>query len=378
MQMKNVLAPPFTTSQLQYPHLYNMMCIRSLAPAALWALLLAHAGMAAVVVRQPAPACSTQPIAHSVPISASKPIATSVSKTASKAVSSSSTAQPSTVSSSTSHFAPSMSDTFVYDLDNQPIDAPTIKTKSGLSVNEHVYIVDMEGSTAEQIANYHAQGKKVICYFSAGTWEPYRSDRKSFNSQCYCGKGVSTDSSGKCTGAGSNDNELEEWGEWWLDIHNPSCLTNIESVMSSRIAAAAAKGCDGVDPDNVDSYSNSQKYGTSAQDQVNYLLWLSKTARSHGLAIDLKNAGGLITGDSGQPTQWANSLVNAFDFNVIESCHQYNECNIYDPFLAAGKPQIQIEYGTNIKSCPTLSAGQKLLVYSENDLDSSKITLSCQ
>lgn len=55
----------------------------------------------------------------------------------------------------------------------------------------------------------------------------------------------------------------------------------------------------------------------------------------------------------------------------------YNECDIYDPFLAAGKPQIQIEYGSSIKSCPALKPGQNLAVYRGETLDSKKITLNC-
>ena len=57
--------------------------------------------------------------------------------------------------------------------------------------------------------------------------------------------------------------------------------------------------------------------------------------------------------------------------------HKYNECDIYSPMLAAGKPNFQIEYGTNIKSCPKLKKGQHLLVYSQDTLDTSKITRVC-
>ncbi|WVW78081.1 hypothetical protein I302_100032 [Kwoniella bestiolae CBS 10118] len=275
-------------------------------------------------------------------------------------------------------FKPSLSTSFIYDLDNQPIDAPIIKTASGLSLNKTMYVVDMAQSTAEQFANYHAKGKSVGCYFSAGTWEPYRSDAKQFLPECYCGPNVSTDSTGRCTGKGSDANLLGEWGEWWLDIRSEKCLNNIKSIMSDRIKAAKAKGCDSVDPDNVDAWTNQQNFGITKQDQVNYLLWLSSIARSNGLGIDLKNSGDLITDpDTGKSTDWTTSLVNAFDFNVIESCYQYDECEKYDPFLKASKPQIRIEYKSSIKKCPSLKTGQQLLVYSGTVVNSSQITLSC-
>ncbi|WVR04888.1 hypothetical protein IAU60_001900 [Kwoniella sp. DSM 27419] len=273
----------------------------------------------------------------------------------------------------------SLNTTFIYDLDNQPIAAPVLRTASGLALNEDIYIVDMAQSTAEQIANYHAMGKTVGCYFSAGTWEPFRNDKLSFKPECYCGPGVKVDKDGKCTGKGASNNLLGEWGEWWLDLHHPTCLDNIKGVMTARIQEAKRKGCDAVDPDNVDSFMNKQNFGNTAADQVAYLLWLSATAKANGLLVDLKNAGTLLTDpDTGKTTQWTDSLVRAFDFNVIESCHQYDECDTYDPFLKAGKPQIQIEYESRIKKCPSLKAGQKLLVYDGTNVNSTKITLSCQ
>ncbi|WVQ69620.1 uncharacterized protein L199_007840 [Kwoniella botswanensis] len=302
----------------------------------------------------------------------------SSSTTSSIAASVSSSSSSYTVSAIQIKSTPSLSTSFIYDLDNQPIAAPVIRTATGLSLNKTMYVVDMAQSTSEQIANYHAKGKTVGCYFSAGTWEPYRSDAKQFLPECYCGPNVSIDSTGRCTGSGSDANLLGEWGEWWLDIRSEKCLNNIKSIMTDRIKAAKQKGCDSVDPDNVDAWTNQQDFGITKQDEVNYLLWLSSTAWSNGMGIDLKNSGDLITDpDTGKPTNWTTSLVNAFDFNVIESCYQYDECEKYDPFIKAGKPQIRIEYESSIKKCPSLKQGQQLLVYSGSVVNSTQITLSC-
>lgn len=79
---------------------------------------------------------------------------------------------------------------------------------------------------------------KVICYFSAGSYEVGRTDwPANFDRDLY-GKG------------------LEGWpGEYWLDINN----TAVQNVMFSRIRLAAKLGCDGVDPDNVDGYVSSNR-----------------------------------------------------------------------------------------------------------------------
>ncbi|OWZ37247.1 endo alpha-1,4 polygalactosaminidase precursor [Cryptococcus neoformans c8] len=294
--------------------------------------------------------------------------ATPASVTSSSSASAASASSISTVTSSVS-----LSSTFVYELDAQSVTSPEITTDTGLVINADVYIVDGEGTSEDTIAQYHADGKTVICYFSAGTWEPGRSDADEFDPTCVCGSGGSFGGNA-CS---SNDNKLSGWNEWWLDIHSASCISKVESIMSARISSFVAKGCDGVDPDNVDSFANSdQLHGNTAEDQVNYLLWLSFTARSQGLMIDLKNAGSLLVDDNGDATSYQSEIVEAFDFAVIESCHEYEECDTYDSFLAAGKPEIQIEY-EDITTCPSLQDGQHLLVYSQNDLSSALITLEC-
>lgn len=79
---------------------------------------------------------------------------------------------------------------------------------------------------------------KVICYFSAGSYEVWRTDfPANFDRDLY-GKG------------------LEGWdGEYWLDINN----TAVQEVMFNRIRLAAKMGCDAVDPDNVDGYVSSPR-----------------------------------------------------------------------------------------------------------------------
>lgn len=170
----------------------------------------------------------------------------------------------------------------------------------------------------------------------------YRSDADDFDPACVCGTGGSF-ADNACS---SDDNKLSDWDEWWLDIHSASCISKVESIMSARISSFVAKGCDGVDPDNVDSVSSiearprpphdnftliistvlsqfansDQLHGNTADDQVNYLLWLSSIARSQGLMIDLKNAGSLLVDDNGDATSYQSEIVEAFDFVVIESC----------------------------------------------------------
>jgi hypothetical protein len=99
---------------------------------------------------------------------------------------------------------------------------------------QHVKIfdVDLFDTSKEAIRNLKSIGKKVICYFSAGTSEDWREDYKLF----------------KPTHQGA---KLPLWpGEKWLDIREPE----IFEIMKKRIRLAQSKGCDAVDPDNMGEF----------------------------------------------------------------------------------------------------------------------------
>ncbi|KAL7423667.1 hypothetical protein Q5752_001249 [Cryptotrichosporon argae] len=316
--------------------------------------------------------------------------ATTSSASASSAISSSAgssatASSSSSLSASTSASAPAASGTYyqpaldtliLVDLETTTLAVPAVG-EDGLTISAGIYDIDYS-VTADEIASYHDQGLKVICYFPGGVWEAGLSDALSFDPACYCGANVTTDASGTCTGTGAEANKLADWDNWWFDIRaNGSCLASVEALMQARIEAAAAKGCDGIDVDDMDAYENGSIFDITEDDEVSYLLWFAETAHANGLAIALKNAGGLLVDDNGDATTYQSELVAAFDLNVIESCHEYDECDIYDSMLAAGKPQIQMEYSNSITSCPALAAGQALAVYAGTDVFSSQISLWC-
>lgn len=51
------------------------------------------------------------------------------------------------------------------------------------------------------------------------------------------------------------------------------------------------------------------------------------------MSIGLKNAGEIIQ-----------AVMPVVQFSIAESCVQYSECSIYDPFISAGKPVFSIQY----------------------------------
>lgn len=179
------------------------------------------------------------------------------------------------------------------------------------------YDIDLFDTSANAIADLHRQGRRVICYFSAGSSENWRPDDGQF---------AATD----------RGKPLDGWaGERWLRIDSAS----VRAVMTGRLDLARSKGCDAVEPDNVDGYTNDNGLGLTAAMQRDYNRFLAAEAHVRGLAVGLKN-------DLDQLAE----LQPAFDFAVNEQCHEFDECAGYATFLGAGKPVFVAEYADRYRT----------------------------
>lgn len=174
-----------------------------------------------------------------------------------------------------------------------------------------IYDVDLFDTPAVLIEQLQDDGIKVICYFSAGSHEQWRDDAGSFSAEVI-------------------GNTLDGWpDERWLDIR----AANVRTIMESRLDLAVEKHCDGVEPDNMDGYTNNPGFPLTAQDQVSYNRFIANAAHARGLSVGLKN-------DLDQIAE----LVDYYDFAVNEQCFQYNECDALQPFTDQSKPVLNAEY----------------------------------
>lgn len=180
------------------------------------------------------------------------------------------------------------------------------------SVDAQVYDIDLFDNESSVIDDLHAQGRKVICYISVGSWEDWRPDADQFPSVVL-------------------GNDYEGWtGEKWLDIRRIDLLA---PIMRIRLDLCKAKGFDGFEPDNIEIYDNTTGFPLTYADQLAYARWLADEAHARGLAIGLKNA----------PEMVADSL-SFFDFAITEDCFYNGWCGQMLPFITAGKPVFAAEY----------------------------------
>ncbi|WP_186123558.1 endo alpha-1,4 polygalactosaminidase [Burkholderia gladioli] len=192
-----------------------------------------------------------------------------------------------------------------------------------------IYDIDLFDNSAQTIADLHQAGRKVVCYFSAGSSEDWRPDFGQF---------APTDK-GKVVKR-SPDSDWE--GENWLDTRS----ANVRAIMTARLDRAVAKGCDGVEPDNVDAYANDSGFPLTPADQADFNRFIAAEAHRRNLAVGLKNDVDQIA-----------LLAPSFDFAVNEECHEQGECDKYGPFTSANKPVLNAEYEASYRT----SAGQRAL-----------------
>jgi hypothetical protein len=184
-----------------------------------------------------------------------------------------------------------------------------------------MYDVDLFDTPDAVMDRLHREGRAVVCYFSAGSWEDWRPDRGAFP-------------------AVVKGRALDGWpGERWLDVRR---LDLLGPIMEARLDLAVARGCDGVEPDNVDGFENATGFPLTAADQRRYNTWLAERAHERGLSVGLKN-------DLNQVP----ALVDLFDWALNEQCFEYGECRALLPFVAVGKAVFGVEYrGEPASFCP--------------------------
>lgn len=200
-----------------------------------------------------------------------------------------------------------------------------------------VYDIDLFEVEQAAINTLHAQGQKVVCYFSAGSWEEWRPDAADFPEAV---KG----------------NTLEGWpDERWLDIRS----AEVRAIMQNRLNLAVTKECDGVEPDNVDGYTTNSGFPLTAADQLAYNQFLAAEAHVRNLAVGLKNDLDQIA-----------ALVNDFDFAVNEQCFQYDECSLLQPFINQNKAVFGVEYELVTSAfCPQANSMHLSFARANYDLD---------
>lgn len=204
----------------------------------------------------------------------------------------------------TTLWKPTPGTTWQWQLDSVPQDI--------FLADANVYDIDLFEAAADDVQRLHDAGKKVICYVNVGAWENWRSDAKDFPASIL-------------------GNDYDGWeGEKWLDIRASEILY---PILQKRFDNCAAKGFDGLEPDNMDGYQNETGFTITPNQQLTFNKWLAEQAHNRGLSIGLKN-------DQDQ----AKDLFSSFDFAITEDCADGEWCEDVSVFSLNNKAVFQAEY----------------------------------
>lgn len=131
---------------------------------------------------------------------------------------------------------PNVSDTWQWQLDG------TVNTTYAVDV----YDIDLFDSSEQLIRELHESDHKVVCYFSAGSFEDWRPDKGDFNQE-------------------ELRNHVDGWkDEIWLDIRS----ANVREIMQTRLDLAQQKGCDGVEPDWLHNFQEDTGFPLTPENQL--------------------------------------------------------------------------------------------------------------
>ena len=126
-----------------------------------------------------------------------------------------------------------------------------------------------------------------------------------------------------------------DWpGEYVLNTSTPSRRATLARIVGGWIDGCARKGFDGVEPDNLDSWTRKGvDHRLTRADNLDLATRLARRAHADGLAIAQKN--------TVEVSRVGRNQLH-FDFAIAEQCQVYRECGGYTKYY--GRRVYEVEY----------------------------------
>lgn len=189
------------------------------------------------------------------------------------------------------------------------------------------FYLDVEQQDPDDLATLHAEGRHYLCYLSAGSLESFRADADEFPASVV-------------------GNPLADFPrEHWLDVRDES----VRLLMSRRVQALAASGCDGVPPSSLAVHAADSGFDLTVGDALDYARWLAERIHAAGMSAGLSG-----------PSELISELWPTFDFGLALGCLGSTQCSEYAAFAPAKKTVLHLEVG-DAQSTPMLCKSAQML-----------------
>jgi hypothetical protein len=172
-----------------------------------------------------------------------------------------------------------------------------------------IFGVPMFATDAATVASLQGEGRRVICWFSAGisTWSDPDRD-------------MVLPATGPDIVAGQP--------ERWMDLGSPI----VRDAMLARLDQAVGFGCDAIEAGDIDGYLADSGLSLTREGTVEFVAWLAEEAHGRGLAIALEDGNEL-----------ASELEPSVDLAMDYGCLAAGTCEQLGAFTAAGKLVLHAE-----------------------------------
>ena len=202
------------------------------------------------------------------------------------------------------------------------------------SVDADLFVVDLFDTTSSLVEQLHTRGRVVVAYISAGSYEPWRPDVSAL----------------PATVIGKPLARYPE--ESWLDVR----ASSVRQLMASRLALATDKGFDGALLVSLDGYLTESGHDLTAQDQLDYNVWLSHQAAARALV-------------AGISSDWvdAETLASDYDFAIHLNCLADGVCAELQPYRAHGHAVFDLETSHDATTTCARAAGLAVPVTLKNE-----------
>jgi hypothetical protein len=190
-----------------------------------------------------------------------------------------------------------------------------------------MYDIDMFSATPALIARLKAKGIYVVCYVESGDWAQGRPDAGDY-AAAILGRAIGGFPDEKFINVNALDSPAGPTGK------------TLRQIMAARFDLAKSKGCDGIEPDLDDLHTYNTGFSINMDQMVAYNKAIIDMGHARGMSVGLKN------GASGGTFE-QKMLQAGADWALNEECNQFDECDGYRHFVAAGKAVFQVEYLDN-------------------------------
>lgn len=201
------------------------------------------------------------------------------------------------------------------------------------ATNPTVYDIDGILNPKSTVTRLHEMRMHAICYIEVGTVGNYYTAAQ---------EGIPVTYYQQFVNAKVIGNKLPGYNEWFLDINAPATTNILEEMISQQ---CVGKHFDAVETDLDNTFNNNEGntgFTITQANEERFLIGLARYMNEHGevwIAKNLTSAGN---------TNTARSFTRAMEpyaaGTLEEEANQYKHIGLAEPFIAARKPVMNVEF----------------------------------